>query len=332
MSVQTIDLRDDAQLREAHGVTLADASAQAYGVPWTWLEYQVAARTPDPWSTLCTLLARTDDGVPVAVAEAWMPQRDNTSMIWCDLSIVPGYESDRAVEEILGALATLAYENDRDDLQATAAWPVDAETNAKREALERAGFGYVMTNAHRVLDLPADLDRMRSLADEAAPHHAAYRLLSWRGACPEQWMDGYARLRARILVDAPDGGIGYEPEDFGPDRVRHEESEFEAQWRVMYTTIAVHDDGTVAGHSQIVVPGTDEVNAFQWDTLVLAEHRGHRLGLALKARNLSEVADALGSRTVLHTWNAGENAPMVSVNARLGYRLVDYHGEFRLRL
>lgn len=41
----------------------------------------------------------------------------------------------------------------------------------------------------------------------------------------------------------------------------------------------------MAGHTHLVIPGTDQVNAYQWDTLVLPEHRGHRFGLALKARH-----------------------------------------------
>lgn len=62
---------------------------------------------------------------------------------------------------------------------------------------------------------------------------------------------------------------------------------------------------------------------------MLAEHRGNRLGLALEARNLLEAADAFEGRTVLHTWNAEENAPMIAVNEQLGLHLVDYSDQFR---
>lgn len=330
VTIETVDVFDDAQLREAHAVTVADTGAQAYPVTWTWQEYRVAARTRDPWTDRQLVLARAADRAAIGLVDAFLPQRDNTALIWADLHILPGHEQDTDIAELLAALGELAKRRDRTAIEIGAVLDVDSRTSAKRRVLETAGFGLALTYAHRVLDLPVELNRMRSLAEELAPHHATYRLVTWRGACPEAWVDGYAELRARILIDAPDGGIGYEREAYDAARVRHEEAELEGQQRVMYTAIAVAPDGSVAGHSQLVVPGTDDVNAYQWDTLVLEAHRGHRLGLALKARNLIEAADGFGPRKVLHTWNAEQNAPMIAVNDRLGFRLVDYSGEFRI--
>ncbi|UYM03820.1 GNAT family N-acetyltransferase [Solicola gregarius] len=332
MTIETVDLFDDTALREAHDVTLADAAARPYATPWTWQEYRTAARTPDPWSVLRMLGARAADGVLVGVAEAWFPQRDNTTMVWADLSILPSRADDVGVAALLDAFHDLARRHGRSAVHVMAGVSRDERTSPKSRALESAGYGLLLTNAHRILELPIDVDEMGSLSDAVAARHAAYRIIAWHGTCPEQWIDEYADLRARILLDAPDGGAGFEREDYDAERVRHEEAELEAQERVLYTAIAIAPDGAVAGHSQLVVPGTDEANAFQWDTLVLAAHRGHRLGIALKARNLGEAADAFGPRTVLHTFNAEENAPMIAVNERLGFRLVDYLGEFRIEL
>jgi len=332
MGVEAIDPFDDEQLRAAHDVTVADATARPYSFPWTWMEYRVAAQTPDRWATLHILLARDDDGTPVAVAETWMPQRDNTTMVWTEVSILPGRECAPVVAGLFDALADLVRSHGRSVIHTTATADIGGRTSPKQEALEAAGCTFVMAEAHRVLDLPFDGTLMQSLADEAAAHHRAYRLMSWRGPCPEAWIDGYADLRSRILVEAPDGGVGFEAEDYDAERIRHEEAELEAQQRIMQTTIAVHDDGALAGHSQLVVPETDPTNAFQWDTLVLADHRGHRLGLALKARNLLEAADAFDGRTLLHTWNAEGNTPMINVNERIGYRLVDCSNQLRWTL
>ncbi len=96
-----------------------------------------------------------------------------------------------------------------------------------------------------------------------------------------------------------------------------------------FTQVAIAAGGRLAGHSQLVVPQTDQENAYQWDTLVLPEHRGHRLGLALKVANHQAAADALVPRTLIHTWNSDTNDPMVAVNAALGYRAVRQQAIFQ---
>lgn len=331
VAIETVDPHDDVWLREAHSVTLADAS-RSFATPWTWHEYALSARTPDPWSQRRTLLARDAAGNAVAATSIDLPQRDNTIMVWVDLAVAPGMETSAETAALISAVLNIARANGRREVHASAERPVDARVGPNQIPLEHAGFELVLENAHRVLDLPVDATMAADVLVETAPHHRDYRFVAWRDECPEEWVAAYADLRSRILIEAPDGGVGYEAQDFGPDRVRHEEADLRAQQRVSYTTIAVHSDGAVAGHSHLVVPDTDPANAYQWDTLVLSAHRGHRLGLALKARNLSEAEDALAPRSSLHTWNAVENTPMIAVNERLGFRLVEYAGEFRCLL
>jgi hypothetical protein len=61
---------------------------------------------------------------------------------------------------------------------------------------------------------------------------------------------------------------------------------------------------------------------FQWDTLVMAEHRGHRLGLLIKAANLRALRRELPDVSWLCTWNAESNEPMLRVNRALGFHPV----------
>ncbi|HEU0041201.1 MAG TPA: hypothetical protein VFQ15_02510, partial [Jiangellaceae bacterium] len=60
--------------------------------------------------------------------------------------------------------------------------------------------------------------------------------------------------------------------------------------------------------------------AFQDTTIVDPAHRGHRLGLLLKAANFrSLIHDRPGVQAVW-TWNADSNSQMISINETLGYR------------
>lgn len=331
MDIERIDPGDRVRLAEAYEVLTA-SSVRAYDTPWTWQEFRESVRLPDPWLDHVLLLVRDEHGDAVAAADVGVPTRDNTDQAWPQIWVRPGWLPSDAADALLDRIRTDAQQRGRRFIVVMAAWDLGAPSSPMRELLERAGYELAIENGHRVLDLPVDETAMTALAADASQHHRDYALRAWRGRCPDEWVEPYAGLRARMLDEAPRGATSYGAEDFGSGRVRLEEDLLTAQRRVGHTTVAVDEGGTVAGHSQLVVPGTDEVNAYQWDTLVLPEHRGHRLGLALKAHNLLAAAGDLGSRTRLHTWNAVENAPMVAVNERLGYRLVEYAGEFQYRV
>src|SRR3712207_7186814 len=51
-----------------------------------------------------------------------------------------------------------------------------------------------------------------------------------------------------------------------------------------YTTL-FRSSGKVVGYTEIRVPSHHPGRAYQWGTLVDPAHRGHRLGIALKAAN-----------------------------------------------
>ena len=70
-----------------------------------------------------------------------------------------------------------------------------------------------------------------------------------------------------------------------------------------------------------LVHGADYV--VQDDTLVMPDHRGRGLGMALKVAVLELLAAEHPERRVIHTWNAVENTFMQRINRDLGFRPVE---------
>ncbi|MEO5743197.1 MAG: GNAT family N-acetyltransferase, partial [Terracoccus sp.] len=62
---------------------------------------------------------------------------------------------------------------------------------------------------------------------------------------------------------------------------------------------------------------------FQWGTLVLPEHRGHRLGMAVKVENLAALSRIDSARTSVQTMNDEQNPWMVQINQRLGFAIIE---------
>jgi hypothetical protein len=86
------------------------------------------------------------------------------------------------------------------------------------------------------------------------------------------------------------------------------------------------------GYTDIGVNVEQPRVGYQWDTIVLAEHRGHRLGLLLKLANLELLVRTAPGVELVNTWNAEINSHMIAVNEALGFRPVDRWREWQLDL
>ncbi|UOE45394.1 GNAT family N-acetyltransferase [Agromyces larvae] len=184
--------------------------------------------------------------------------------------------------------------------------------------------GYALGQLDRVsaLDLDGRADgfrrRLAELEASASPSAAGYRIETWIDRAPDDLVDSLAVAHERMSVDAPSGAIAYEFEPWDAARVRHDEQRSLASGRTSLVAAAVAPDGEVAGFTQLsLLPESRAVE--QWDTIVLAVHRGHRLGLRLKLANLVLLAGTDPARDRVYTWNADENAHMLAINDALGF-------------
>src|SRR5690606_3270613 len=171
----------------------------------------------------------------------------------------------------------------------------------------------------RVQRAPFQLGRLAELEQEALPRSAGYRLESWRHRVPPEHLAGYARLAGRMSTDAPLGDLDYEPEVWDPARVLATEQRRARMDREWWCTVAVAPDGSLAGMTEIMAARKNNRDAYQGDTIVDRDHRGHRLGLLLKVANLRALLADRPDVSSIWTWNAESNRFMISVNEKLGY-------------
>nr|WP_238356923.1 hypothetical protein [Kribbella italica] len=191
------------------------------------------------------------------------------------------------------------------------------------------GFSAANFEVHRVLELPLASALLDELSAKAAERHQGYVLRSWRDRCPDDLVDAFAALQTTFVLEAPQGDLKVEAVQWDAVRIRRAEELNVAQGRKSWTTVAIAPDGTLAGHTELVMISQDAGKVFQWGTLVSPAHRGHRLGLGLKAHNHRELQRAYGEPSVVHTWNGEENTAMNAVNAQLGFRPVERHEEWQ---
>ena len=87
--------------------------------------------------------------------------------------------------------------------------------------------------------------------------------------------------------------------------------------------MALDASGEPVGMTELFINETMPHRVFQSGTLVLPEHQGHRLGLALKVANHLALLERFPDAEWIITGNADVNAPMNAVNDRLGFRIVE---------
>ena len=152
-----------------------------------------------------------------------------------------------------------------------------------------------------------------------------YALETGLDGIPESWLEDRAELQRRMSTDVPLGDLQLEEEDWDPERMRGEYEVLASMGRRVVETVARHiPSGRLVGYTQVQVSPETPALGYQQDTLVVREHRGHALGLRLKAANTAAVMEHLPELRAIRTWNADDNTHMLAVNRRLGYE-VDAH-------
>ena len=270
----------------------------------------------------------TVGGVPVAVAFLILPERDNRHLAEVSLGVHPDARRrghGRAMAEHLLAIARGAGRT----ILSASGWDSEAAVGfAQRFGLERRS-AEIMRRQH-LQELPSAA--VDGAYDEAAAAAADYELLRVPGRTPPALVDDMVGLVAAIN-DAPTDDLDVEDEVFSAERLAAYEDIVLARGDRLYRLVARHrDSGELAGHSVVVVDGERPTIGEQDDTAVARSHRGHRLGLLLKAGMVRWLADAEPQLATIDTWNAESNRHMIAVNERLGYRVLGRQLHFQRSL
>lgn len=197
--------------------------------------------------------------------------------------------------------------------------------------LQRHGFA--LEQVYRISHLPlapSNLQRARVLLDEARVAASDYRVVQWTLPTPADRAAGYAWMKSRMSTDAPSAGLETDEEAWDEERLAAAEARLAEMDRTVMVTAAEHiATGTLCAFTELAIgPRADEVT-HQEDTLVLREHRGHRLGQLVKsAALLAWPAVAPRSPSVI-TYNAEENRPMLAINEALGFTPTAYEGAWK---
>lgn len=294
----------------------------------------------DPHKPQTCLVARVSGRI-VARAIIEVPAEEDSKDLWLLVEVLIEYRRNGIGSALYDRLIELAEGTERTILQTFpmhkpspdsaqlpsptgfGSIPLD---NPESKFLIARGFQLEQVERYSRLALPIEQDKLDSLYSAAkAAAGDEYRVVRWTGRTPEKYLTSMAKLHSRMSTDAPAAGLDFAEEVWDEERVVELDDLRQKSPRVMLTVAAEHvPTGELVGFSDLAVPPESYRPADQIDTLVVKEHRGHRLGMLLKLSNLQYLEESFPGHPAVTTFNAEENRPMLEVNEAMGFEPVGY--------
>ncbi len=137
---------------------------------------------------------------------------------------------------------------------------------------------------------------------------------------PDEVIETFAETYTETYNEQPMGELDVSTFKFGPEQIRRNEEEISQLGGIKYTAIILEKDGMVSGLTELIVHPDIPFKAYQGLTGVRKQFRGRGYGKWLKAFLLRKTKQSHPKLKYITTGNASTNAPMMSINQRLGFK------------
>jgi GNAT superfamily N-acetyltransferase len=327
VAVRELDLHDESLLRAWWETGHAADADRPLDLWPDWAESRLTL--PEPHSHGRLRLFGAFEGERMAGSGLlYLSDADNLHLAELMAYVAPPDRRRGIGAAMLAGLERVAADEGRTTLFASARAPLEGDSAGSRFG---SAHGYAVANQDTIkaADLRATEATWPGLAEQAAPRLGGYRLVWWLDPTPDDYGEGLAALYSRFLGEIPLGDLDLRPQTFDVARIRHAEARHLRTRHAHLVAAAVAPTGELAGYTDLTVHLDAPRLANIDSTLVLPEHRGHRLGLAMKVLLHQRLRAESPATELVVTGNADVNDHMNAVNEQLGYRPVDRNLELQ---
>lgn len=266
-----------------------------------------------------------------------------------DAFVVEEHEEGAVAEALMAEVERIAREHGRTILQS---WTIHRPDPVENRLVPPTGAGWIpqhdpatrrmltagyqlgQVERNSVFELHGSFEATDRVLEEALEKAGSdYRPVWWAGPTPPEYADGYAAAIARMYSDAPTGELVSEQAAWDAARVYERDERFAEAGTLIGVTLVIHEPtGEVAAFNELTI-GPDRTRPTdQWGTLVMPEHRGHRLGAIVKCIGLKRWHELVPESSRVSTFNAEENRYMLDVNEAVGFVPASYAGAWQKKL
>ncbi len=334
MEVRLVDPSDENELAEWTAVLRAsDEDLWPDLTGFTLPDIRAFAQHRSQSKRFDLLAARAEPSGPIlGVAMMELPLRDNTRSAEVTVAVHPAQRRRGVGTAIVEAMTEHGRADGRLVLNSIVDVPLNASADdrASFAFAPTVGFEPMLSGNIRHLPVPMDVARMAELRTEVARARDAdaYRVLTFEAPWPAEYLEDQCALFQCMSTDEPHGDEGHEEEIWDADRVQENDALRVARGARFLIAVAQHiASGRLVACTELAIGAESPGQAWQMLTVVEPEHRGHRLGLAIKLANLELLASGAPDVRLIVTGNASVNAPMIAVNDMMGFEIAS-EGKF----
>lgn len=286
----------------------------------------------DPHTEVTIILAEAANGEVVAMLNYGYPRPESPdfeaqrSVINFDIYVAPTHRRQKIGTHLLKMIVDVAQGFGVETLQ------VGTTTDEGREFAQFLSMqkgGEVRTS--RLLTKDVDWALMETWRTECATENPDVRIETFEGLLEDD-LDAYIKLYSEVFNQQPfDDMEGFE-NTITAEVMRHQKAQFDERGDRWITMITREKDGAISGLTEIAFNPSRPHRVIQMLTGVQEAYRGRSLGKWLKANMMLYIRDELPTVEFVTTNNAYSNAPMVSINVRMGFKIYKHMTAFKAKV
>ncbi|MFQ5552729.1 MAG: GNAT family N-acetyltransferase [Thermoplasmata archaeon] len=244
-----------------------------------------------------------------------LTHKTNSHMAWVDPQVVIPYRRKGVGRALLAKATKVARSRDRSLLIGG----TDEEDG--RRFIETIGAKVALTwRENRLVLDQVDWDMVDQWAAEGPTRSPKTTLRFFGDYLDDDLVEEFCEMANEVSNQEPRGDLDLGDEFLTPEILKERIDSFVGAGGALRRVLTVEGDGRISGYTVMGQFPSEASLIHQYGTGVREVYRGRGLGKWVKAAMLLRVREEFPEVEVVITGNATVNAPMLSINDRLGFR------------